>query len=177
MLRKIPSFLLLIDNIVTVRPTVMHESYKVTHQMFFPSSPSVHLRQNRLWLRKYWNTVILCIYGDRMPSEAPLCALFRWQSAREASREKGTPLRKYTLKDTFRCLITIWSIGIAKRGLNEHIFVKTSKSTKIDIFHFFFFLPVAQNSLCTFTLILPAWVPYNVIKPRKSTKLSHFNDI
>ncbi len=36
----------------------------------------------------------------------------------EASREKGTPLRKCTNKDNFRCLLTIWSIGIARRGLN-----------------------------------------------------------
>ncbi len=34
-------------------------------------------------------------------------------------------------------LNTIWSIGIARRGLNELIFVKTSNSTKINIFHFF----------------------------------------
>ncbi len=42
---------------------------------------------------------------------------------------------------------------------------------------FFFFLPVAQNSPCIFTLILPAWVPHNVIKPQRSTKLSSFNDV
>ncbi len=55
----------------------------------------------------------------------------------EVSREKGTPLRK----GHFRCLITIWSIGIVRRGLNELlIVVKTSNSTKTDIFHFFFCL-------------------------------------
>ncbi len=57
-----------------------------------------------------------------------------------SERRKGNPLRKYTIKDTFRCLISIWGIGIAKRGLNEQIFVKTSNSTKIDIFHYFFYL-------------------------------------
>ncbi len=36
----------------------------------------------------------------------------------EVSREKGTPLRKRTNKDHFRYLITIWSIGVARRGLN-----------------------------------------------------------
>ncbi len=54
-----------------------------------------------------------------------------------SEQRKGTPLRKSTNKDHFRCLITIWSIGIARRGLNELIFVKTSNSTKTDIFHFF----------------------------------------
>ncbi len=38
-------------------------------------------------------------------------------------------------------------------------------------------LLVAQKSQCAFTLILPAWVPYKVIKPRRSTKLSSFNDV
>ncbi len=72
-----------------------------------------------------------------------------------SERRKGNPLRKYTIKDSFRYLITIWSIGIAKRGLNEQIGVKTSKSICLT---FFFFLPVtlAQNSPCAFTLILPA---------------------
>ncbi len=55
----------------------------------------------------------------------------------EGSREKLTPLRKRTNKDHFRCLIAIWNIGIARRGLNELNFVKTSNSTKTDIFHFF----------------------------------------
>ncbi len=88
----------------------------------------------------YLNTVILFIqyvhiYRDHMLAEAP-CARFIYQSAavREASREKGTPLRKRTNKDAFRCLITIWSIGIARRGLNELIFVETWNSTKIYIF-------------------------------------------
>ncbi len=54
------------------------------------------------------------------------------------------------------------------------------ENLKCDIFHVcLFFLPVrlAQNSPCPFTLILPVWVPYNVIKPRRSTKLSSFNDV
>ncbi len=72
-----------------------------------------------------------------------------------SERRKGNPLRKYTIKDTFRCLITMWSIGIAKRGLNELIFVKTSNSI-FSMFSFYVFLPVAQNSPCSFTLILPA---------------------
>ncbi len=50
----------------------------------------------------------------------------RSSSRPEVSREKV--LRKHTNKDHFRCLITIWSIGMARRGLNELIFVKTSKS-------------------------------------------------
>ncbi len=61
----------------------------------------------------------------------------RSSSHPEVSREKGTPLRNRTNKDHVRCLITIWSIGIARRGLNEQIFVKTSNSTKTDISHFF----------------------------------------
>ncbi len=41
-------------HVLNTDPTVMHESYKVTHQMFFPiCSPSVHLKQNRLCLREY----------------------------------------------------------------------------------------------------------------------------
>ncbi len=38
-------------------------------------------------------------------------------------------------------------------------------------------MPVDQNSPCAFTLILPAWVPYNVIKLRRSTRLLSFNDV
>ncbi len=38
-------------------------------------------------------------------------------------------------KDNFRCLITIWSFGIARRGLKELSFVKTSNSNQ-EIFHF-----------------------------------------
>ncbi len=57
----------------------------------------------------------------------------------------------------------------------NYFFVKTSNSTFFT--YFYFFLPVAQNSPCAFTFILPAWVPYNVIKPRRSTKLSSFNDV
>ncbi len=95
---------------------------------------------------KYCNSVYLS--GSRAVRSAVMRALQMTVCAR-SERRKGNPLRKYTIKDTFRCLITMWSIGIAKRGLNELIFVKTSNSTKIDIFHFFsFFLPVmlAQNS-------------------------------
>ncbi len=51
-----------------------------------------------------------------------------WEAA--AVVQKGTPLRKRTNKDHCRCFITIWSIGIARRRLNELIFVKTSNSTK-----------------------------------------------
>ncbi len=58
-----------------------------------------------------------------------------------SERRKDTLLRKCTNNDNFRCLITIWSIGITRRGLNELIFVKTSDST----FFTFFFLRVAQN--------------------------------
>jgi len=50
---------------------------------------------------------------------------------------KCTSLRKHTNKNTFRCLIAMWIIGIARRGLNELIFVKTSNSTKIYFFHLF----------------------------------------
>ncbi len=58
------------------------------------------------------------------------------------SDKKNRTLRKHTNKDHFRCLITIWSIGIARRELNELICVKTSNSTKIDIFQFFCLYPV-----------------------------------
>ncbi len=95
---------------------------------------------------KYCNSVYL--WGSRAVRSAVMRALQKTASAR-SERRKAIPLRKYTIKDTFRYLITIWSLGIAKRGLNEHIFVKTSNLTKIDIFHFFF-LPVAQNSPCAF---------------------------
>ncbi len=121
---------------------------------------------------KYCNFVYLS--GSRAVRSAVMRALQMTVSTRSEQR-KGNPLRKYTIKDTFRCLITIWSIGIAKRGLNELILLKTSKSTFFTFF--FFFFPVAQNSPCAFTLILPAWVPYNVIKPWRSTKLSSFNDV
>ncbi len=58
------------------------------------------------------------------------------QQLSRSEQRKGTPLRKHTNKDHFRCLITIWSI--ARRGLNELIFVKTSNSTKTDIFLIYF---------------------------------------
>ncbi len=83
---------------------------------------------------KYCNSVYLS--GSRRQKRS--YALQMTVSTR-SERRKGNPLRKYTIKDTFRYLITIWSIGIAKRGLNEQFFVKTSNSTKINIFHFFFF--------------------------------------
>ncbi len=57
-------------------------------------------------------------------------------AAAEFSR-KCTPLRKRTNKDNCRCLVTILSSGVARRRLNELIFVKTSNSSKTDIFHFF----------------------------------------
>ncbi len=120
---------------------------------------------------KYCNSVYLS--GSR----AVMRALQMSVSARSEQR-KGNPCRKYTIKDTFRCLITIWSIEIAKQGLNELIFEKTSNSTFFSFFFIYLFLllfmPVAKKSPCAFTLILPAWVLYNVIKPRRSTKLSQF---
>ncbi len=145
----------------------MQESYKVTHQMFFPiSSPRVHLRQNKLCLREFWNTVIVYLSGSHTIRSAVMLTLQMTVSAR-SERRKCHPLRKYTIKDTFRCLITICSIWIAKRGFINS-FLWTSNSTKFV----FFFLPVAQNSPYAFTLFLPAWVPYNILKPRQSTKLS-----
>ncbi len=75
----------------------------------------------------------------------------------EVSRHNGTTRRKRIHKDHFRCCITIWSIGNASRGLNELIFVRTSNSTKTDIFTYF-----ACSSLhirpCIFQLILPTRV-------------------
>ncbi len=54
----------------------------------------------------------------------------------KSQQRKGTPLRKRTNKDDFRCFVTIWSIGITRRGLNELIFVKISNSTKFELaFH------------------------------------------
>ncbi len=70
----------------------------------------------------YCNSVYLS--GLRAVRSAVMRALQMTVSTR-SERRKGNPLTKYTIKDTFRCLITIWSIGIAKRELNEQIFVKT----------------------------------------------------
>ncbi len=58
-------------------------------------------------------------------------------SCPEASSEKVLLSENIQIKIIFRCLITIWSIGIPRRGLNELIFVKTSNLTRTDIFHFF----------------------------------------
>ncbi len=74
---------------------------------------------------------VLCVVAKVLLGYLGLVAMLL-----EASRN-GTPHRKRTNKDNFRCLITIWNIGVASRGLNELIFVKTSNSTKIDIFHYF----------------------------------------
>ncbi len=46
----------------------------------------------------------------------------------QCERRKGTPLRIVQIKVTFRCFITIWSIGIARRGLDELTFVKIYNS-------------------------------------------------
>ncbi len=96
---------------------------------------------------KYCNSVYL--WGSRAVRSAVMRALQMTVSAR-SERRKGNPLRKHTIKDTFRYLITIWSLGIAKRGLNEHIFVKTSNLTKIYIFHsfFFFFACSSKQPVC-----------------------------
>ncbi len=88
--------------------------------MFSPkSSPNIHLSS----YLNIFNLLYICVYvnRDRAPSVSVvfMCAL----RMRGSERRKGTPLRKRTNKDTFRCLITIWSTGIARRGLNELIFV------------------------------------------------------
>ncbi len=73
-----------------------------------------------------WNAA-LC--NDRPPTFVE-----KQQQSSRSEQRKGTPLRKRTNKDHFRCLITILSIGIAKRGL------------KFDQnWHFSLLLPVAQN--------------------------------
>ncbi len=75
------------------------------------------------------------------------------QSSRSEQR-KGTPLRKRTNKDHFSWVITIWSIGIARRGHNELIFVKTSNLTKTDIFHFFYRSPKFELLYCSYQSLL-----------------------
>ncbi len=69
-----------------------------------------------------------------------------------SERRKGTPLRKRANKDIFRCLNTIWSIGIARRGLNELIFCENLKFDQNQ-----YLLPVTLKiGSCAFRLILPA---------------------
>ncbi len=67
---------------------------------------------------KYCNS--LYVSGSRAVKRAFIRALQMTIRVKSELR-KGNPLIKYTIKDTFRCLITIWSIEIAKRGLNERI--------------------------------------------------------
>ncbi len=43
---------------------------------------------------------------------------FLFTVSTRSEQRKGTPLRKHTNKDTFRCLICICCIEIARRGLN-----------------------------------------------------------
>ncbi len=66
---------------------------------------------------------------DSLESGEKCLSYTRLKSTKSAklqqSRKKGAPLRKHTNKDHFRCLITIWRIGIARRGLNELVFVET----------------------------------------------------
>ncbi len=72
-----------------------------------------------------------------------------------SERRKGSPLRKRANKDIFRCLNTIWSIGIARRGLNELIFCENLKFDQNQ--HLSLLLPVTLKiSSCAFRLILPA---------------------
>ncbi len=73
------------------------------------------------WKCKYCNSVYVCIFiRITRWRKHLLCRLLGCQSAREE-----TPLRKRSNKDNFRCFITIWSIWITKRGLNELTFVKS----------------------------------------------------
>ncbi len=79
-------------------------------------------------------------YEYSQSTNASLCKKltnnFWWEAEAVIQKwsEKGIPLRKHKNKDIFRCLITIWSNGIARKQLNELISVKTSIS---NIFHFF----------------------------------------
>ncbi len=125
--------------------------------MFFPnSSPNVHLRHTRLCLHEYLNTVILCIFIG-----IALC--WKCLYARASDESQCTLLRKFTIIDNCICLITILSVGIARRGLNELIFEKIPNLTKIDIFCFFCLkLKIIP---CAFWLILPARVTHNKITP------------
>ncbi len=81
-----------------------------------------------------------------------LCVRVYLSASRALYERKGTPFWKRTNTDDCRCLITIWKSWIARWGLNDLIFVKTSNS-KFSIFCVYLKL-----SLCAFTLILPARV-------------------
>jgi len=111
------------------------------------------------------------------------CSVYLWGLCCYAHSSDDSPsgetviLRKYTIKLPFRCLIAIWSTGITKRGLNELICVKSSNSTKIDFFTFYFIFDCSSKSLCAFTLILPAWVTYNFIKPQRSNNNNNNNNV
>ncbi len=78
------------------------------------------------------------IYQDHTLVEACFIRALQMTASARSKRRKGTPLRKRTNKDHFRCLISICSTGITRRGLNELIFVKTSNSTKNQHFSLFF---------------------------------------
>ncbi len=94
---------------------------------------TVPLRHDRLCLCEYsprqisWNTVILCIVW-RLRDVS--CVEEKQQTSRSDLRKRYSS-QKHTNKDYFRCLSSIWSIGITTRGVNELVFVKTSKSTKL----------------------------------------------
>ncbi len=76
-----------------------------------------------------------------------MCALH------ESEHKKGTPLRKPTNKDTYRCLMTIWSIEVARRVLNEPIFAKTSNSTCFSCFAFTLIFPAPITNEGPFELV------------------------
>ncbi len=111
---------------------------------------------------KYCNSVYL------LGSRAVMCALQMTVSAR-SERRKVHPLRKYTIKDTFRCLITMWSIGIAKQGLNELIFVKTSKSDLYPIYFHIWMRPESDLAISECMRFFPV---YTVIEQIRS--VSHY---
>ncbi len=79
-------------------------------------------------LLKYFNstyTVCVYIYQDRMLVKRHYVRdSYISQRQHKKQAEKMYSSQK-TNKDHFRCLITIWSIGIARRGPYELIFVKT----------------------------------------------------
>ncbi len=81
-------------------------------------------------------TVCVYIYRDHVLVEAHLQYVhdsYISQRQRKKQAEKRALSQKMYNKDHFRCLITIWNIGIARRGLNE---LKTWNLTKIYIFTF-----------------------------------------
>ncbi len=104
-----------------VSPTVLHGYNNVTHQIF-PTVPQTFTEDIRDYVcvnsqLKYFNFVYTVFVLGLRTDGSTFISVIQISGSAKSEWKKGAPLRKCTNKDHFRCLITIWSIVIARQGL------------------------------------------------------------